>query len=179
MSQRNIAMRIVSPGPAVSKSRLGRSSTVGSRGTLGGEVKQTSIPALASQPVFAGTLSCTLADAAGVVTASRGAARHSDAAARRRLRVRTDTYPRDMPATSEPVDVPIRDESIRLGQFLKLANLVETGAEAKPVIADGAVQVNGEVETRRGRQLVPGDVVTLGGLAARVATGEVEIDVPW
>lgn len=78
-----------------------------------------------------------------------------------------------------PMDVPIRDESIRLGQFLKLANLVESGAEAKPVIADGAVSVNGEVETRRGRQLVPGDVVTLGGLAARVATGEVEIDVPW
>ena len=93
--------------------------------------------------------------------------------------MRTDTYPRDMPATSDPVDVPIRDESIRLGQFLKLANLVETGAEAKPVIADGAVLVNGEVETRRGRQLAPGDVVTLGGRAARVATGEVEIDVPW
>ena len=84
-----------------------------------------------------------------------------------------------MPPTSEPLDVPIRDESIRLGQFLKLANLVETGAEAKPVIADGAVRVNGDVETRRGRQLVPGDVVTLGGLAARVATEEVEIDVPW
>ena len=75
-----------------------------------------------------------------------------------------------MPAqSSEPVDVPIRDESIRLGQFLKLANLVESGAEAKPVIADGAVTVNGEVETRRGRQLTVGDVVTLGGLAARVA----------
>ena len=43
------------------------------------------------------------------------------------------------PAGPEPVDVPIRDESIRLGQFLKLANLVESGAEAKPVIADGAV----------------------------------------
>ena len=47
------------------------------------------------------------------------------------------------------------------------------------MIADGAVLVNGEVETRRGRQLAPGDVVTLGGQAARVATGEVEIDVPW
>ena len=73
----------------------------------------------------------------------------------------------------------IRDESIRLGQFLKLANLIESGAEAKPLVADGQVQVNGEVETRRGRQLAPGDVVTLGGLAARVVTGEVEIDVPW
>ncbi len=80
---------------------------------------------------------------------------------------------------SSPAPVPIRDESIRLGQFLKLANLVETGAEAKPVIADGAVRVNGEVELRRGRQLREGDVVELGGVAARVATGEVEIDVPW
>jgi len=69
---------------------------------------------------------------------------------------------------SDPVDVPIRDESIRLGQFLKLANLVETGAEAKPVIADGAVSVNGEVETRRGRQLHHGDVVAVGGQAVRV-----------
>lgn len=80
---------------------------------------------------------------------------------------------------SDPVDVPIRDESIRLGQFLKLANLVETGAEAKPLIAEGQVRVNGEVETRRGRQLREGDVVELGAASARVATGDVEIDVPW
>ena len=80
---------------------------------------------------------------------------------------------------SDPMDVPIRDDSIRLGQFLKLANLVESGAEAKPLIADGLVSVNGEVETRRGRQLADGDVVVLGGQAARVTTGDVEIDVPW
>jgi ribosome-associated protein len=80
---------------------------------------------------------------------------------------------------SEPVDVPIRDESIRLGQFLKLANLVETGAEAKPVIAAGAVRVNGEVETRRGRQLVLGDVVTLGGLVARVSDDSAPDNLPW
>ncbi|MBD8870152.1 RNA-binding S4 domain-containing protein [Nocardioides sp. MJB4] len=67
------------------------------------------------------------------------------------------------------MDVPIRDRSIRLGQFLKLANLIENGSDAKLVTADGAVSVNGEVETRRGRQLVPGDVVALGGLTARVA----------
>lgn len=79
----------------------------------------------------------------------------------------------------EPVDVPIRDESIRLGQFLKLANLIESGAEAKPLVQDGQVQVNGEVDTRRGRQLHPGDVVTLGGMSARVAAGDAEIDVPW
>ena len=59
--------------------------------------------------------------------------------------------------------VPIRDNSIRLGQFLKLANLIESGAEAKEVIADGLVSVNGETETRRGRQLVTGDVVEIGG----------------
>ncbi len=58
-------------------------------------------------------------------------------------------------------EVPIRDDSIRLGQFLKLADLVDTGSDVKPLLADGDVRVNGEVETRRGRQLVPGDVVTL------------------
>lgn len=71
-----------------------------------------------------------------------------------------------MPA---PEDVPIRDEVIRLGQFLKLANLIESGAEAKEVIADGLVRVNGEVDTRRGRQLHQGDVVEIGGASARVA----------
>ncbi len=79
-----------------------------------------------------------------------------------------------------PVDVAIRDETIRLGQFLKLANLVESGAEAKPVVQGGAVVVNGEVETRRGRQLRRGDVVELGGLAARVAdAADVTDDLPW
>ena len=68
---------------------------------------------------------------------------------------------------ADPIDVPVRD-AIRLGQFLKLANLVESGGEAKPLVADGAVSVNGEVETRRGRQLSPGDVVSVGGQAARV-----------
>ncbi len=76
-------------------------------------------------------------------------------------------------------DVPIRDESIRLGQFLKLANLIESGADAKSVTADGLVLVNGEVETRRGRQLAQGDVVSLGGQSARVSSGDGEIDVPW
>lgn len=70
---------------------------------------------------------------------------------------------------SETFDVPIRDESIRLGQFLKLASLIESGAEAKEVIADGMVSVNGEVEVRRGRQLQQGDVVSIGETSARVA----------
>lgn len=65
-------------------------------------------------------------------------------------------------------DVPIRDEVIRLGQFLKLANLIDSGAEAKGVIADGLVSVNGEIEVRRGRQLHTGDVVSIGGASARV-----------
>ena len=48
---------------------------------------------------------------------------------------------------------------IKLGQFLKLANLVEDGAEARILIQSGDVTVNGEVETRRGSALKPGDVV--------------------
>ena len=67
-------------------------------------------------------------------------------------------------------DVPIRDESIRLGQFLKLANLIDSGSDAKELMIQGAVTVNGEVETRRGRQLVVGDVVVLGGVASRVVS---------
>ena len=65
-------------------------------------------------------------------------------------------------------EVPIRDDVIRLGQFLTLANLIESGSEAKEVIGDGLVRVNGEVETRRGRQLSVGDVVEIGGVGARV-----------
>ncbi|MFM9377228.1 RNA-binding S4 domain-containing protein [Gordonia sp. VNK21] len=67
--------------------------------------------------------------------------------------------------------IPISDESIRLGQFLKLASLIESGADAKFVIADGLVSVNDEVETRRGRQLHDGDVVELGGMSVQVSAG--------
>ena len=70
---------------------------------------------------------------------------------------------------SAPRDVPIRDDTIRLGQFLKLADLIDNGAEAKPLMIQGLVAVNGDTETRRGRQLVKGDVVTLGGEAVRVS----------
>ena len=65
-------------------------------------------------------------------------------------------------------EVAITDGVIRLGQFLKLADLVDSGSEARQQIAGGAVQVNGEVELRRGRQLRPGDVVSMGGDSARV-----------
>ena len=65
-------------------------------------------------------------------------------------------------------DVAIHDESIKLGQFLKLANLIDRGSEAKTVIAEGLVRVNDEVEHRRGRQLRDGDTVTIAGHMARV-----------
>ena len=61
--------------------------------------------------------------------------------------------------------VPLRpgEDSIRLGQLLKLADLVESGAEVKDVLIAGAVRVNGEPEERRGRQLRTGDVVRVEG----------------
>lgn len=57
---------------------------------------------------------------------------------------------------------------IRLGQFLKLADLIDTGGEAKVLIAAGDVRVNGAVDVRRGRQLFPGDEVAVLDRAARV-----------
>jgi ribosome-associated protein len=64
--------------------------------------------------------------------------------------------------------VDIREDVIRLGQFLKLADLVDNGADVKPLVSDGQVAVNGETETRRGRQLVRGDVVAVLGEEVRV-----------
>ena len=66
-------------------------------------------------------------------------------------------------------DLPIRGDSIRLGQALKLSGLADTGGEARALVEDGAVSVNGEVETRRGRQLRDGDVVALDDEALRIA----------
>ena len=54
----------------------------------------------------------------------------------------------------------LKDEFIKLGQALKAAGLVESGVEAKEVIIDGLVEVNGEIDTRRGRKLYEGDVVS-------------------
>ncbi|TQR86486.1 RNA-binding S4 domain-containing protein [Mycobacterium hodleri] len=65
-------------------------------------------------------------------------------------------------------DVPISSDSIRLGQFLKYAGMIDSGADAKGVIADGLVRVNDAVEIRRGRQLHHGDTVTFGDEVARV-----------
>ncbi|MEX0152296.1 RNA-binding S4 domain-containing protein [Microbacterium sp. LMI1-1-1.1] len=67
-----------------------------------------------------------------------------------------------------PQDVPIGSEGIRLGSFLKLAGAVDSGGEAKEAIIDGYVQVNGEIDRRRGRQLQVGDVVTFEGRAFRL-----------
>lgn len=58
------------------------------------------------------------------------------------------------------MEIKIRDEFIKLGQALKLAGVVEDGVEAKYAIQDGLVQVNGEVDQRRGRKVYEGDVVT-------------------
>ncbi|MCD7863548.1 MAG: RNA-binding S4 domain-containing protein [Lachnospiraceae bacterium] len=59
--------------------------------------------------------------------------------------------------------ITIRDDFIKLGQALKLAGLVDSGVDAKIVILDGQVQVNGQEETQRGKKLVPGDVVSFQG----------------
>lgn len=64
-----------------------------------------------------------------------------------------------MSTNSEPL--VIRDDMIRLGQALKLANVVEDGVDARDVISAGDIQVNGETETRRGRQLFAHDVITV------------------
>jgi ribosome-associated protein len=66
-------------------------------------------------------------------------------------------------------DVEIRGEMIRLGQLLKLSNLAGSGADARDLLLASGVTVNGEIETRRGRQLHRGDVVAIGDEALRVA----------
>ncbi len=78
-----------------------------------------------------------------------------------------------MNSSDDARPVEISDDVIRLGQFLKLAGLAESGAEARELVTEGEVRVNGEVDTRRGRQLHRGDVVTVdrpqGGESATVA----------
>jgi ribosome-associated protein len=66
------------------------------------------------------------------------------------------------------MDVTIRGDMIRLGQLLKLAGLADGGGEAKALLAEGVVAVNGEPEERRGRQVHPGDVVLVGDEELRV-----------
>lgn len=66
-------------------------------------------------------------------------------------------------------EVRIGGESIRLGQFLKFAGILDTGGNAKDAIIDGYVSVNGEVDRRRGRQLQLGDIVSFAGRRFRVS----------
>lgn len=64
--------------------------------------------------------------------------------------------------------ITIKDDFIKLGQLLKLANLVESGAMAKEVIENGDVKYNGQVETRRGKKVYPGDIVEFNGESVEV-----------
>jgi ribosome-associated protein len=66
-------------------------------------------------------------------------------------------------------DVVISGDSIRLGQLLKLTNLIDSGGDAKSVLTSGQVSVNGLPETRRGRQLVSGDVIAFGEHSVRIS----------
>ena len=64
--------------------------------------------------------------------------------------------------------VRLRDEYIKLGQALKAAGLVGSGAAAQEVIVEGSVKVNGETDTRRGRKLYAGDVITFNGEEVKI-----------
>lgn len=64
--------------------------------------------------------------------------------------------------------IHLRDDYIKLGQALKAAGLAESGVEAKLVIQDGQVKVNGQVEIQRGKKLVAGDVVEFDGQTVRI-----------
>lgn len=67
------------------------------------------------------------------------------------------------PQEQDPQVVPIRDEAIRLGQLLKLGNLVQDGSMARMVIENGEVTVDGVRVLRRGTQIRPGQVVEYSG----------------
>ena len=64
--------------------------------------------------------------------------------------------------------ITIKDDFIKLGQAMKLAGMVGSGVDAKLVIQDGQVEVNGEVDTRRGRKIVAGDLITFDGKELKV-----------
>ena len=66
--------------------------------------------------------------------------------------------------------IEIRDEAITLGQLLKLHGIAGTGAEAKDMLAAEAVQVNDAIETRRGAEIRPGDVVGGAGVVFTLVT---------
>ena len=70
------------------------------------------------------------------------------------------------------MELKIRDEFIKLGQALKLAGIAASGIEAKMLIEDGVVLVNGETETRRGKKLRDGDTVSVQGKTFTVCASE-------
>ena len=70
--------------------------------------------------------------------------------------------------TPTPTDIPISGETIRLGQLLKLAGVVDTAARPSALLAAAPAVVNGEPEARRGRQLRAGDTVRFGDAEVRV-----------
>lgn len=65
--------------------------------------------------------------------------------------------------------IKLRDEYIKLGQAIKAANLVSSGVEAKVVIQDGEVKVNGEVEYQRGKKLYDGDIVEFNNSQIKIS----------
>ena len=67
----------------------------------------------------------------------------------------------------------IKDDFIKLGQAMKLADLVDSGVEAKLVIQDGQVSVNGEVELQRGRKLRDGDIFEFEGAQVKIVSREI------
>ena len=70
------------------------------------------------------------------------------------------------------IEIPVQSDFIRLDAFLKLANAVESGGQAKMLIQEGRVRVNGEACTQRGKKLRPGDSVRCLGETYVVAAGE-------
>ena len=82
------------------------------------------------------------------------------------IQIHRNAYPRE--DTSRMETIILRGEYIKLGQALKAAGMVESGVEAKEVIQEGLVMVNGETDTRRGRKLYGGDIVLFDGEEIRI-----------
>lgn len=82
------------------------------------------------------------------------------------IKIQRNAYPGE--DTRRMETIILRGEYIKLGQALKAAGMVESGVEAKEVIQEGLVMVNGETDTRRGRKLYGGDIVLFDGEEIRI-----------
>ncbi len=82
------------------------------------------------------------------------------------IKIQRNAYLRE--GTRRMETIILRGEYIKLGQALKAAGMVESGVEAKEVIQEGLVMVNGETDTRRGRKLYGGDIVLFDGEEIRI-----------